>query len=1128
MNSLFGLPMDTLMRVLLGAFLIITVVVAILALRNRLFFKLGLRNLPRRRAQTTLIIFGLMLSTVIFTSAFGAGDSLSHSVRVQATSSLGAIDETVTAATINSRSGRGPGGSVSHGAGYFSAGLAGRIRAGLAPGLAAGVVGIAQETVPLTDLTSRQTKDAAGLLGAPTGYPAAFGPLTTTSGDSVTLAQLGAGQVYLSKPMADKLNAHAGDRLRIYVANAPVYLIVRAILRSAYLGGYTDLLLPLDRMQTLLGRPGQVNQVLISNTGDLLNGAGASDRVTGRTRALLSNDLAITGVKALLTAPAGHAALSQRIKDLTAQGGSASLVSNLTDLQRQAALPGISNTLRQLLDDSDVIDTLGALGNTTLSNQLTSAIHRISAYTVHTDKQDALSAADTIGSIFTTIFITFGLFSISAGVALIFLIFVMLAAERRAEMGMARAVGTKRRHLIQQFLFEGYSYDLGAALVGVVIGVGVNLALTAVISALVSQFGISVQWYVEPRSLVITFCLGALVTFLTVAASAGRVSRLNIVTAIRDLPDDLRLSGSVGAAFRRPVADLRRAGQRIRRGRVLGALLALLAAPWHLITAFRVFISRGPLLLVLCPLLINMGISGKQLWPFNIGISLGLIGGAMLLRWILGGLGVRDRIRNRIGFSLAGILLVVFWLLPFDALRSDLSFDIEMFFISGLFLILGGVWTVMYNIDLIVAGALRATGGLSRLTPIVRMAVSYPLQQRFRTGMTMFMFSLVLFSLVVQLVVSSSFDSEALNLNQSVGGYDAWGTTGAANPIQHLGARVAGNPDLRRRVAAVGQLSPMTVDIYQSTAKGQNWNTGYGVGVLDDAYLAGTRFPFQVRAAGYGSDAQVWSALRAHPGLAVISGDMVADKPGDGETISGVTYADHTFAPFQISLRDQSGQVILVTVIGVLNNRNAFGLGLDFSLYTSRRTLTAAHMPLPTNPVYLFRAAPGQNVHAMGLALGSAFLNNGLDMTEAQHLYDTERATQTGFENMLAAFMALGLVVGIAALGVVAFRSVVERRQQIGMLRALGFQRGMIRASFLLESSFITLLGTLTGVALGLVLSWNLVAYFAKTEPQLTLTIPWVELGLIALGAYLASLLTTYLPARQASRVFPAEALRYE
>ncbi|MDB5057695.1 MAG: hypothetical protein JWO59_1167, partial [Chloroflexi bacterium] len=39
---------------------------------------------------------------------------------------------------------------------------------------------------------------------------------------------------------------------------------------------------------------------------------------------------------------------------------------------------------------------------------------------------------------------------------------------------------------------------------------------------------------------------------------------------------------------------------------------------------------------------------------------------------------------------------------------------------------------------------------------------------------------------------------------------------------------------------------------------------------------------------------------------------------------------------------------------------------------------------------------------------------------------------------------------------------------------------------------------------------------------------PWAQLALIVVGSYLASLLTTYLPARQASQVFPAEALRYE
>ena len=72
-----------------------------------------------------------------------------------------------------------------------------------------------------------------------------------------------------------------------------------------------------------------------------------------------------------------------------------------------------------------------------------------------------------------SIFTTFGSFSIAAGILLIFLIFVMLAAERRGELGIARAIGTRRGHLVQMFLFEGAAYDLVAAAVGALLGVAV-------------------------------------------------------------------------------------------------------------------------------------------------------------------------------------------------------------------------------------------------------------------------------------------------------------------------------------------------------------------------------------------------------------------------------------------------------------------------------------------------------------------------------------------------------------------------------------------------------------------------------------------------------------------------------
>jgi putative ABC transport system permease protein len=177
---------------------------------------------------------------------------------------------------------------------------------------------------------------------------------------------------------------------------------------------------------------------------------------------------------------------------------------------------------------------------------------------------------------------------------------------------------------------------------------------------------------------------------------------------------------------------------------------------------------------------------------------------------------------------------------------------------------------------------------------------------------------------------------------------------------------------------------------------------------------------------------------------------------------------------------------------------------------------------------YVFRVAPGQGVHAVALALGKTFLSNGLDVKEAQHEFDVSQSLNIGLNNLLMGFMGLGLIVGIAALGVIAFRSVVERRQQIGMLRAIGYRRSMIRSSFLIETSFVAMLGTLLGVVLGIALARNLVDEVARSNPGITMSIPWLQIGAIVLIAYVASLLTTVIPAWQASRVYPAEALRYE
>jgi putative ABC transport system permease protein len=133
-------------------------------------------------------------------------------------------------------------------------------------------------------------------------------------------------------------------------------------------------------------------------------------------------------------------------------------------------------------------------------------------------------------------------------------------------------------------------------------------------------------------------------------------------------------------------------------------------------------------------------------------------------------------------------------------------------------------------------------------------------------------------------------------------------------------------------------------------------------------------------------------------------------------------------------------------------------------------------------------------------------------------------------DRLVLGFMGLGLVVGVAALGVIAARSVVERRQQIGVMRAIGFQASAVRLGFLLESGLLALSSIVVGAVLGLAMGYNVVddASRQANYGHVPFLVQWLNLGVIFTVVLVVALGTTYVPARRASRVFPAEALRYE
>ena len=192
----------------------------------------------------------------------------------------------------------------------------------------------------------------------------------------------------------------------------------------------------------------------------------------------------------------------------------------------------------------------------------------------------------------------------------------------------------------------------------------------------------------------------------------------------------------------------------------------------------------------------------------------------------------------------------------------------------------------------------------------------------------------------------------------------------------------------------------------------------------------------------------------------------------------------------------RTGQVISMTVIGVLDRlTDAFGQ-LGVGMIASRNGIDEAiPFRIPTT-TYRFKAAEGVDVDLLSKNLESAFRENGMESDVLSDLVDDIASANRAFNYVFTSFMGLGLLVGIASLGVVSLRAVVERRQQIGVLRAIGYRRRMVQFSFLTESSFVVLMGIAIGVGLGTIISWNIVQDIQEDVETIRFAIPWLQIGI--------------------------------
>ncbi len=954
--------------IFLGLFIIIIGIIATLMIRNKIIFKLGARNILKRKGYATIIILGLMVGTGVISSSLVIGDTMVNMIESEILKSFYTTDEIIQ--------GLKPTGDAD----YFNETIFNTINKEIDKEFIDGLTPQISDRVAVINLDTNLSEPSVSFIGVDFSKVKGFGSFINQKGKDVT--SLDSNEIMIGQELAESLDAEAGQRVTVFSKSMKSFTIAYILKEEERAGVGNSIYVTLDVAQDVLKQSGRINQILISNSGDVYEGMDYTKEVKAAFEEVgITNDLEFKIV--------------QNKKEILENG---------------------KENMQQL----------------------------------------------------SNLFIVFGTFSIIAGVILIINIFVMLAEERKSEMGMNRAIGMQRKHLKRMYLGEGTIYALVASFVGVFFGIGIGYAIIFLLEEILKSFGaVNILKYFTftLSSVVIGFVSGFLITILTIYFTSHRISKLNIVRAIRNIPEP----------------TIPRSDKKVLRN------------------GFIIF-AFGLMFLFL-------GVGNEQIAPFISGISLMIFGSGLILRRWVG---------DKIALNLIGLILFILWVLPSEYF-PQYSGGIEMFIISGVFLVFASLLLVMVNSNIIIKGFTIIIGRGKSGSAVIKTAVSYALKSKFRTGMTIAIFALVIFTITtMSMIIGMMGTNIEKQVQEASGGYEVLAFCNPVVPIENLEDELEDKGFLNK-IEKYTSLNSGEVNI--SATKESEELIFYTILGVDERFIEENGFYFSEYLSEYDSEREVWYAIRDDDSLVIVDGSfgaqnaIVTTGPPQASLLS-LKLGD------VIKIKDKNDDLVEKKVIGILDTTLIQGI-FSYNVYVERE------FGINASSVFLFSIKTGLDVDETAKELESAFLSNGMQTIVVETVVLNIIATLNQFFYLFDAFMALGLIIGIAGLGIITIRSVHERRQEIGMMRAIGFKKKMVLSSFVIETSTIAIIGILIGTFLGIFTGY-IIWRDSFSELGFDFVINWQPIILIIFVAFVFTLICILPASRKASKIPPAEALRYE
>jgi putative ABC transport system permease protein len=246
----------------------------------------------------------------------------------------------------------------------------------------------------------------------------------------------------------------------------------------------------------------------------------------------------------------------------------------------------------------------------------------------------------------------------------------------------------------------------------------------------------------------------------------------------------------------------------------------------------------------------------------------------------------------------------------------------------------------------------------------------------------------------------------------------------------------------------------------------------------------------------------------------------VEDLTADGILLSVEEADDNGYAIgdiLPVILAD--GQPRTLTVQGIYESDELAGG------YTVSRELFAS-TTLPTVDFGIFIVSePGSDPAAVRAALEAAVEDYGIGEVQSRSEYIDSQASQIDMiVNLVFALLALSVFIAVFGIIITLLLSVFERRRELALMRAVGMTRRQVRTMVRYEAVITSLLGTVEGIVVGLLLGYALVLAL-RDEGLKSFTVPWSAIVVVMVMSAILGVVAAIWPARRATRVDIVEAI---